>query len=248
MVNRLYVVARSALVLRDEAISHIARRLLRAKVHRPRNDIILFLLSSFLLFSCTTKTPQASLQTVSVYSTFAAEPWLDPLYACAESVAVISRVDDVSSADIVLRVGEPEFLASPAYQIDEEEIWVVAHHETPIPSMGLEGVQALFLGLGDPSIQIWVYASDTDVQAIFDQYVMEGRSVTSLARLATSPQEMADVLDSERQALGILPVNWSMKMSGSSGIYHVATVPVLAITKSEPQGAVNQLIGCLQEK
>lgn len=207
--------------------------------------IFIFLLPSLLLFSCSTKTPQASLQTVSVYSTFAAEPWLTDLYDCADSVAALIRVDDPNSADIALQIGEPEFLSSFAYQIDEEEILIVANHQSPIQNLTLDEARALFMGLGDPSAQVWVYASDADVQRMFDQFVMEGRSVASLALIAVSPAKMSDVLANDSNAVGILPRH--ALADGLREVFPVATVPVLALTKSEPQGAVNELLACLQK-
>lgn len=213
----------------------------------PRNDIVLFLLSSLLLFSCSPTTPSITPHLITVYSTSAAQLWLPPLYECAGTSSVISRVDDPSAADIVLRVGEPLFLDSPAYQIDQEEIWIVTHRESSIPQMNLEAVQTLFAGQGDPSIQVWVYTADEDIQQVFDRFVMQGRSVAASAYIAASPQHMLNVLDSERQAMGILPLTWSMKMTGSRQMYHIATVPVLAITDSEPQGVIQELLACLQK-
>ena len=245
MVNHIHVVARSALDLCDEAISRTARRLLRAKVHRPRNDIILILLSSLLLFSCSTKTSQASLQPVSVYSTFAAEPWLTDLYACADSVATLIRVDDPNSADIALQIGEPDFLSLFAYQIDEEEILVAANRQSPIQNLTREQAQALFTGLGDPSAQVWVYASGDDAQKVLDQFVMEGRGVSSSAFIAVSPRQMSDELASQPNAVGILPRH--AMADGLREVLAITTVPVLALAKSEPQGAINQLVGCLQK-
>src|SRR6266545_6805503 len=130
-------------------------------------------------------------QVVSVYSTSAAEPWLPPLYDCAGTSTVISRVDDSSLADIVLRVGEPKILTLSAYQIDSEDILIVTHRQSPVQNLTLEGVRALFAGQGDPSVQVWVYASEEDVQEVFDQAVMAGRSMTSSARLAANPQQMS---------------------------------------------------------
>src|SRR5688572_23323446 len=98
----------------------------------------IFLLSA-LLFSCSPPTPAATPQLVSVYSTFAAQPWLPQLYECAGTSSLISRVDDPSIANIVLRVGEPPFLNSPAFQIDTEEILIVAHRQSPIQNLTLEG-------------------------------------------------------------------------------------------------------------
>jgi hypothetical protein len=211
--------------------------------HHPRNDIlILFFL---LLTGCTSSTPLATPQLVTVYSTSAAQPWLAPLYACAESFAVISRVDDLTSANILLRVGEPEFLDLPAYQIDTEEILIATHRQSPVQNLTLEEARALFAGHGDPSVQLWVYASEEDVQEVFDQVVMAGRSVASSARLAVNPQQMSDVLVNESNAVGILPRHW--KAGDVREVFTFATVPVLVITNSEPQDVLQELIACLQK-
>lgn len=206
----------------------------------------LFSLVFLILFasSCSTESPQPAHQVVTVYSTAAATPWLNDIYTCAESFAVISRVDDPSAADIILRVGEPNFLTSPAYQIDEEEILIVTHRQSPVQNLTLDEAQNLFAGLGDPSVQVWVYASGEDMADVFDQFVMEGRSVSSSSNVAVTPQQMSDVLNGESTAIGILPRHW--KAGDVREVYSVAMAPVLAITQNEPQGAINQIIGCLQ--
>jgi hypothetical protein len=142
-------------------------------------------------------------------------------------------------------VGEPEFLNSPAYQIDTDGILIVTHRQSPIQNLNLEGVRALFAGQGDPSVQVWVYASGEDVQEVFDQVVMEGRNVTSSARIAVNPQQMSDTLVNESNTVGILPRHW--KVGDTREVFTVATVPVLAITNSEPQGVIQDLIACLQK-
>jgi hypothetical protein len=200
---------------------------------------------SLLLSSCSTNAPQPTLDVVSVYSSSSATPWLSDLYVCAESVATIRLSDSPSDADIRLQVGEPGYLSSFAYQIDTEEILIATHRQSPVQNLTLEEAQALFAGLGDPSVQVWMYAPDEDVFKVFDQFVMKGRSVSSSARVALSPQQMSDVLNVEPNAVGILPRHW--KAGDVREVYSVATVPVLAITQSKPQGAVNQLIGCLQK-
>ncbi len=212
-------------------------------VHRNN---LLFLLSSFLLFSCSTRAPLATPPLVTVYSTSAAQPWLAPLYSCAGSSATLSRVEDASVADIVLRVGEPEFLDSPAYQIDTEEILVVANRQSPIQNLTPEGVRALFAGQGDSSAQVWVYASGEDVQQVFDQAVMAGRSVDSSAKLAANPQQMSDALVRESNAIGILPRHW--RADEVRDVLTAATVPVLALTNSGPPGVIQELIACLQKR
>lgn len=211
----------------------------------PRHDMIVFLLFSFLLFSCSTPAVSVTPHLVTVYSTAAAQPWLPEFYSCAGTSYVISRLDDPDAADIVLRIGEPPFLNSPAFQIDTEEILIVTHRQSPIQNLTLEEARVLFAGKGDPSVQVWVYAPGEDVQEVFDQLVMAGGSVHPSARLAVNPQQMSDTLVNESNAVGILPRHW--KAGDVRDVFSVASVPVLAITQSEPQGVIQELIACLQK-
>ena len=200
-------------------------------------------LLSFFLFSCISTTPSITPQLITVYSTSAAQPWLPDLYSCAETSTVVSRVDEPSTADIVLRVGEPPFLNTPAFQIDTEEILIVTHRQNPVQNLTLEDARALFVG--QSSVQVWIYAPGEDVQDVFDQVVMGGREVISSARIAVNPQQMSDTLMNEVNTVGILPRRW--KVGDVREVFSVATVPVLAITANEPQGVSKELIACLQK-
>jgi hypothetical protein len=200
-------------------------------------------LSSLLLFSCTPAAQTSQTEVVNVYASSAAQPWLTELYACAADSAVVLNVN-ADAPDIYLRVGEPEILVSPAYQIDEEEILIVTHRESPVQNLTLDEAQSLF-AQGSASVQVWVYSSDMDVQMVFDQLVMKGRTATSLARLAASPQQMSDLLNAEKDSVGILPRHW--KAGTVRDVFSAGVVPVLAITKEEPLGAVLDLIACLQK-
>jgi hypothetical protein len=154
-------------------------------------------------------------------------------------------VDDPSAAQIVVRVGEPKVLSSFAYQIDSEDILIVAQRQSPVQNLTLEEARALFAGLGEPSLQVWVYSSSEDVQQMFDRFVMEGRAITSSARIAVNPQQMSDTLVNEANSVGILPRHW--KAGDSREVFSVATVPVLAIVQDEPHGAIKSLLACLQK-
>ncbi len=115
--------------------------------------------------------------------------------------------------------------------------------ESPLEDLTLEQARALFAG-GDPSVQVWVYAEGEEMQGLFDQLVMAGRPVTSFARVAPNPQVMAEALNAP-EAVGILPREW---VDGNlRSIYSLGSVPVLAIMEVEPQGALKDLIACLQK-
>jgi hypothetical protein len=211
---------------------------------RTRLLTLLILIGSFLP-ACTTGTPPAIPVLVSVYSTLAAQPWLSDLYDCAGTTAALSRVDDPSTAEIILRVGVPELLDTPAYQIDTEAVLIVTHRQSPVQNLSMEEARALFAGSGDPAVQVWVYTDGEDVQEVFDRVVMEGGAVSATARLAADPQQMSDILVNEPDSIGILPRRW--KAGDTREVFSVASVPVLAITAAEPQGPVRELIACLQK-
>lgn len=197
------------------------------------------------LTSCGTPTPTPEPQVVDVYATPAAQTWLADVYGCAPEGALIRVTSDPASADISLRIGEPDFWPASVYQIDTEEILVVTHNQSPVQNLTVDEVRELFAGGGDPSVQVWVYASGEDVQGVFEQAVMDGRSVTSQARMAVSPGHMSDTLNNEPNAVGILPRHW--KAGDSRFVYTFPDVPVLALLKEKPQGAVQELISCLQK-
>ena len=204
----------------------------------------LFLLLLFLT-SCSTPTPTPELQIVDVYATSAAQPWLGDVYDCAPDGTLIRLINDPLSADISLRIGEPDFWPVAAFQIDTEELLIVTHRQSSVQNLTVEQVRELFAGQGDPSVQVWVYAEGEDVQRVFEQAVMQGRSVTSSARLATGPQHMSDTLNNEPNTVGILPRHW--KAGDSRPVYTIPDVPVLALVKEEPQGAIQGIIVCLQK-
>lgn len=198
------------------------------------------------LAACGTPTPQAE-QTINVYATPAAQPWLGELYDCAASASVTLNVSP-DAPDIFLRLGEPQGLVTPAFQIDTEDILVVVNRLSPVQSLTIEQARALFAGTergNAPQVQVWVYPQGEDTQGAFEQAVMEGRSVASNARLAVDPQHMSEVLNADVNAVGILPRHWMM--GELREVLAVASVPVLAITLSEPQGVVRELIACLQK-
>lgn len=207
--------------------------------------IFLLLLVSLLASCFPTTTPAPETQIINVYTTPATQPWLPDVFACAPFGTVINVASDPAFTDISLRLGEPDLLTAHPYQIDTEEILVVTPRQSPVQNLTVDEVRELFAGQSDLSVQVWVYAAGEDVQKVFEQAVMQGRSVSSSARLATSPQQMSDTLNNTPNTIGILPSHW--KVGDSRSVYTIPDVPVLALTDKEPQGAIQAIIACLQK-
>lgn len=214
--------------------------------------IIIFFIAGTQLTACSAPTPQITPELINVNVSSAAYPWIGGFYKCASVTSVIN-LSDPQSADITLRLGEPDKLTTPAYQISKEDILVVAHTQSGVSSLNLDQVKSLFLGQtlnwkdvggNDDPVQVWAYSPNEDVQGIFSNTIMNGQPVTSLARLAGSAQNMLKSVETSPGSIGILPRH--LLSAAVEELYTVATVPVIAITKKPPQGSVKELIGCLQ--
>ncbi|MCC7117326.1 MAG: hypothetical protein IT310_02280 [Anaerolineales bacterium] len=206
--------------------------------------IATWLATCWLLTACASAGQTPAPQVVTVYATLSTQPWLAELFVCANAQSVVLRVES-EAPQIYLRLGEPTPLTSPAYQVGEEEVLVVANQQTPLQSLSLEETQNLFTGWDSATPQVWVYASDADVQTWFDQAVMKARSVSAVARIAADPQAMTDALQSDPNSIGILPQRWLT--SSLRKLYSAGKAPVLALTTAETSDAALDLIACLSK-
>jgi PBP superfamily domain len=212
-----------------------------------------FLAILFLLTACAPATIIATPQLVKVSVTSAASSRLTDLYNCSTPATAI-LLSDPQTADITIRLGPPDSLSSPAFQIGTDDVVVIVQSQNNIDNLTADQIHSIFLGQvtdwkdvggSDMPIQVWTYAQGEDIQQIFEQNVMNNQPVTSLARLAVSAQNMLDSVGNDAGSIGFLP--HSLETANVHDVYKVASEPLLAITKSQPQGAVNDLIACLQK-
>lgn len=212
----------------------------------PKMNRFFFVCLLFFAACTPANNLTATPQIITVYASPATQPWLSEAYTCAQELQlVISNSNDPAQADITIRMGEPISLNLPVFQIGTDDLLVVVHRESPVQNMAVEQVRALF-SKPDASAQIWVFASGEDIQQYFSREVMQTASLASSARIALSPQQMSDALNTDKNIVGILPRRW---MAGTVRvIFTLADVPVLALTRSEPEGAIKELLSCLQKR
>ncbi|GAB4504803.1 MAG: hypothetical protein Fur0043_17970 [Anaerolineales bacterium] len=205
----------------------------------------ILLLVLFILAGCVPVAPAIEVQALDIYATPAAQPWLAEAYACAPEGIALRVANSPDQAEMTIRLGESDDLPPAlAYQIGKEEILVVAHPASPLRDLTIEEARALFARAGASSVEVWVYDAEEDVQAVFEQAVMEERPITSLARLAVGPQHMSEVLTNNPHAVGLLPRRWVTVDLHT--LFIVPDVPVLALLRDEPHGALRVLLACLQ--
>jgi ABC-type phosphate transport system substrate-binding protein len=226
-----------------------------------KRSFALIILACIMLPSCNSNTPTSATEQLTVQYTAATAPWLAGLYDCAGINVVTAEQRaadflDLQSVDLAIRIGQADDLTSPAYQIGSDGLLVIVNRQNPINALTAEQVSGLFSGQilnwqedkgSSPSapVQVWIFSSGEDVQQVFYRTAMGGSPVTSMARLATSPDEMSQAIANDVNAVGILTRHW--KMGNVSEVFTVDTVPVLALTSGEPQGVVRKLLTCLQK-
>jgi hypothetical protein len=217
-------------------------------------------LIALLLLTACAKAASVSLSgSISVQYTFASTAWLTALYGCAGNAELhtdLRAADylDPQQVDLVIRIGQPDHLTSPAYQIGTEDLLVIVNRKNPASRLTAAQVRGLFTGQvrnwkdvggSDAPVQAWVFPAGEDVEQLFEQNALSGAPVSPEARLATSPDEMAQAVAANANAVGILPRHW--KAGNVTDAYNVVNAPVLAIVSSQPEGVTAQLVACLQK-
>lgn len=189
---------------------------------------------------------------LTVHATSAAYPWLETAYNCTPSDAAMVLSDD-PRADLLIRLGEPAQLVTPAYRIGTEELMIVTHPQAGVGALTASEVGALFsgqvsnwtqVGGSDLSVEVWAFDPTVDLQVELDRAVLHGRPVSSLAHLAVSSQHMSDSVGAVAGAIGLLSRRWKAGNTEEALVF--STVPVLAITSQPPAGPLARLIECMQ--
>jgi hypothetical protein len=224
------------------------------------NTGITFAIIMFILTSCTQVSPTATPETIRVQYSFAAQPVLGNLNTCAGKNIVSTELraagfQDLQTADLVMRVGQPDNLTNTAYQIATDNLMVIVNTQNPVTELTIEQVRGIFTGRiqtwksikgTESQIQVWVFPATEDVQEIFEESILSGSPVTSLARLANSPGEMSQAIANDPNAVGLLTTH--LKAANITDAYTaVSSLPVLAITQSSPQGVLAQILACMQK-
>jgi phosphate transport system substrate-binding protein len=231
-------------------------------IFRFGNSSIGLSFAIFMLFltSCTQVTPTATPETIRVQYSFATQPVLENLNNCA-GVNIVSAelraagFQDLQTANLVIRFGQPDNLTNNAYQIATDNLIVIVNPQNPVTELTVEQVRGIFTGRiqtwksvkgTESQIQVWVFPSTEDVQGLFEGTILGGTPVTSLARLANNPGEMSQAIANDPNAVGLLTTH--LKAANITNAYTaVSNLPVLAITQSSPQGVLAQILACMQK-
>jgi hypothetical protein len=225
-----------------------------------RRQGFLWLFMIIFLVSCAPSAPAITPDLITIQYSFAAAPWLVNLSTCAGNRVIDTELraadfQDPESSDLVMRLGQPAKLITPAYQIGTDDLLVIVNPQNPVKQLTADQVNALFTGRFQTwnfingtitPVQVWVFPAGEDIQQVFEKLVLNGSPVTTLARLANSPEEMSQAVSNEAGSVGIITRRWKTKTT--SDVFTAAShLPILVITRSEPRMALAQILACVQK-
>lgn len=219
-------------------------------------------------------TPGPTPQAIEVVYPAAISPWADKLAECAATDPAIALYFTQSlksganfdSEKVILRWGQPSQEDESSYisQVGWEQVIVVVNHDNAVVNLTTSELRSIFSGQttqwDDNSanqLQVWVLPAGNPTRVIFDQAVMTSSLLTTEAMLAPDPQAMLEAISSDVNSIGFLAEKQYL-LGNPTTTSKVRLVqleemlkdkfrqPVLAITPSEPQGAVRELVVCLQ--
>lgn len=182
--------------------------------------------------------------------------------SCAQSTGTgIVLVASNQPADIRLSWGEPAQLTGYASKIGEDHISVIVHPQNPLSKISAAEVQSIYAGNtltwdgaqlqnNPPSgeeITIW-YFSTPQIMLIL-QSIMPSTPLAD-ANLSPDPEEILSEVALNPASISIIParlVDDRVKGLEISAPLNPTTIPVLAITETEPQGQARAWLACITD-
>jgi len=225
---------------------------------RSFQRLLLFFLILFGFSACSPSEPGEEAEILHVQYTYAAQPWLSDLEACAGGNPVqaelrLAEFSSFESADLILRLAkDTEGLYS--YQVGTVELLVITNSKNILPSLTAAEARALFIGTEtnwqavggtDADVRVWVYPAGDEIQVNFEGLALRGQTITPFARIAASPEDMIAEVTGDVHAIGILTRDWLT--SDLTAAFSVASLPVVLVAPYQPSGLIAELIACLQK-
>jgi len=170
------------------------------------------------------------------------------------------RIDQVfpsqfmaSSYDLVIQIRQANSNYAFSAQIGSESFFLITHLSRSLSTIEITDVEMIFSGKmtnwidldsGHGLIDLWIPSQSDESRRFLEQHFLNGQSISSNAKFTISPEHMREKISADENALGILPGAWIN--STVNKFLLGEAIPILASTFNEPQGALREIVACLQ--
>ena len=197
--------------------------------------------------------------------------WLRPgMAACAQqtpglTLSVQSMVvadQSLEDSDVLLRWSSLAPAEAASFEIGKDSLAVIVNPENPVDTLDAAQLKNFYVGqaiiwtdaegasLG--AVQTWVYPAGDDTQSLLTATLLEDSPITTTARIAPNPAAMLEAVAADPLAIGFVPARWldsTVRQTTMTGIASDQwTLPILAVTQSEPGGTTRDWLLCVQDQ
>ena len=233
-----------------------------------------FLLLS-LLAACgpTPSVEETDLEVIHLQTTPALTHWLPKAADCAGAIpnlGIASEIVDptalsLGGADLILRLGSPQADDPYTAVMGMESLVLVAGDQVPLDSLSIESLQSIFAGDWtlwsevpevddaadtDLPLTLFSYPNGNELEVLFNQTYLDGKPTPITPQRYSSADGLADLLAANPYGIGYTLASQApagFRTIDITGLEQGPTFYVLAVTASEPEGRLRQLLLCLQD-
>ena len=177
-----------------------------------------------------------------------------------QSTAVTDQ--SLEDNDVLLRWSSLVPANAAPFEIGKDSLAVIVNPENPIGTLDMPKVKDFYTGQaavwtdaeGAPlgSVQTWVYPSEEDTQILLTSTLLADLPTVTTARIAPNPAAMLEAVAADPLAIGFVPARWLdstvRKISITGYASDQWTLPILAVTRSEPSGITRDWLLCIQDQ
>ncbi len=194
--------------------------------------------------------------------------WILPaLDSCAQAAGAVDlsvrevsrRALDLEAADLLILSGSWTSEEGTAFEIGKIRLSAVVHPENPVGELSAKALADLFSGrvrqwvqvepsLPAEDIQVWLPVPGDEIWDGVVHGILAGDQPSPLARMAPDPQAMRAAVSSDEFSVGILTSSYLDSTVKAVDSSLEVWLSVLAVSRTQPAGAVRELLVCLQEE
>jgi predicted secreted protein len=243
-----------------------------------RKFIWIVLITFFALTACqaenspSTETP--TLGIINLQVTLGSTHWMDKVAQCSNQIPNLGVYRqilpvnelDLSTSDLILRLGERQETDPYVTVLGTEEIVLVAGQDVLVDALSLETVHAIFTSMitqwdqvpetqegsfeGTQKITTLSYPSGHELHRLLETSLLNGKSITTNLVVFSTGETLETLLNEHPFAIG-----YALKSQVPEGVRILNITSdnpqpglqyVLAITPQEPTGLLRELLLCLQ--
>jgi len=237
--------------------------------------LIFTLLGSSCSQTLKDTTPAATLEIINLQITPELEHWMPRISRCAETIEgigiytqILTQEEvNINQTDLVMRLGQRRETDPYAAVLGFEEIVLLIGNAVPVNTLSKESVSAIFAGefthwedvpevnqgqitIHQP-IPTLSYPEGNILHQLFSKSYLENESIQSDPLIFSTPEGFDQLIQTNPYGIGYLLAGHNsgnqskLDVTGFDG--SSAQVYVLAITETEPEGRLKELLLCLQE-